>query len=179
MLRKFFDNFEECLLGVLMPVMCLVVFSNTVGRYSGWYSLPWAEEAGRYMMIWMVFVGLAAAAKRNAHFSVQLIFLITPKRLHRYFNLFIMIVVVAFCLFVGFLGSKFVLNLYRMVQASPSLALPMWTVYMALPLGLLLMALRTLQYYARNFKTAWDIADAATKELKDSLGEDGGSKKRS
>ena len=178
-MRKFIDNFEECLLAVLMPVMCLMVFTNTVGRYTGLISIPWAEEAGRYMMIWMVFIGVAAAAKRNAHFSVQLIFLITPKRLHRYFNLVIMIVVALFCLFVGYLASKFVGNLHRMVQASPSLALPMWTVYLALPVGLLLMALRTIQYYARNFKTAWDISDAAAKELKDSLGEGRDPKERS
>jgi TRAP-type C4-dicarboxylate transport system permease small subunit len=169
-MKKILDNFEEYLLAVIMPVMCSLVFINTLGRYTGLLSLPWAEEASRYMMIWLVFLGISAAAKRNSHFSVQILFLLTPKGFHKYGNLFIMIVTALFCLTVGLLATKFVINLYKMVQASPSLGLPMWTIYSSLPLGLLLMATRTIQFYTRNFKTVWDIKKAATKELDDTLG---------
>jgi C4-dicarboxylate transporter DctQ subunit len=178
-MRKLVENFEEYLLAILMPVMCVIVFTNTLGRYTGLLSLPWAEEAGRYMMIWLVFLGIAAAAKRNSHFSVQILFLLTPKGLHKYMNLFIMVVTALFCLTVGLLAAKFVLNLKNMVQASPSLGLPMWTVYGVLPIGLLLMALRTIQYYVKNFNKFWDIKKAATKELEDALGGEEASKESS
>jgi C4-dicarboxylate transporter DctQ subunit len=172
-MKKIIDNLEEYLLAVIMPVMCVIVFTNTLGRYTGLLSLPWAEEASRYMMIWLVFLGIAVAAKRNSHFSVQILFLLTPKRFHKYGNLLIMVVVTLFCLTVGLLATKFVINLFNMVQASPSLGLPMWIIYSALPLGLLLMAARTIQFYAKNFKTVWDIKKAATKELEDTLVSDG------
>jgi C4-dicarboxylate transporter DctQ subunit len=166
-MKKILLNMEEYLLAVIFPIMTLIVFLNTIGRYSGLLSIPWAEEAARYLMVWLVFLGIATAAKRNAHFSVQVLFLLTPKFLHKYLNLFIMVVTTLFCLCVGLLATKFILNLFKMVQASPSLGLPMWIVYSALPLGLLLMAFRTIQYYAKNFKTVWDVETAATKELDD------------
>ena len=44
-MKKLVDRFEEYVLTVLMPVMVLIVFAGTVGRYSGWFSLAWYEEA--------------------------------------------------------------------------------------------------------------------------------------
>jgi C4-dicarboxylate transporter DctQ subunit len=172
-MKKILNNFEEYLLTLIMPLMCVIIFTNTVGRYTGLLSIPWAEEASRYLMVWLVFLGIAVAAKRNSHFSVQIIFLLTPKGFHKYANLFIMIVVTLFCLSVGALATKFVMNLHKMVQASPSLGLPMWTVYTVIPVGLILMAVRTIQFYVNNFKKVWDIKTAATKELEDSRGSDG------
>ena len=160
-MKKIMNNLEEYLLAVFMPLMCLIVFTNTVGRYTGLLSLPWAEEAARYLMIWMVFLGIAAAAKKNSHFAVEVLFLITPKVIHKFARTFILIMVVFFNLIVAGLAVKFVMNLERMGQVSPSLAIPMWIMYSAIPLGCFLMAVRSIQYFAKNFRATWNPEDAA------------------
>ncbi|MDL2259788.1 TRAP transporter small permease [Deltaproteobacteria bacterium OttesenSCG-928-K17] len=149
-MKKILNNVEEYLIAVFLPLMCIIVFVNTVGRYTGLLSLPWAEEAARYLMVWLVFLGIAAAAKYNSHFAVEVLFLITPNRFHKYFRYLISVVVIIFCLTVAMLAFKFVMNLYRMGQVSPSLQIPMWVMYSAIPLGCSLMAIRTLQHYAQE-----------------------------
>nr|WP_315098843.1 TRAP transporter small permease [uncultured Fretibacterium sp.] len=147
---KLVDRFEEYVLTVLMPVMVLIVFAGTVGRYSGWFSLAWYEEAARYIMIWLVFIGISAAAKKNAHFAVEVIFMVTPKAFHKAIRGLIVLLAVFFCGTVCFLSFGYLQRLYSMHQISPSLEVPIWTMYSAIPIGCLLMLLRTLQYYWRS-----------------------------
>jgi len=159
-MKKILNN-EEYLLAVFLPLMCIIVFVNTVGRYTGTLSIPWAEEAARYLMIWLVFIGIAAAAKKNSHFAVEVFFLITPKAVHKPGRFFILFMVVFFNLFVSGLAIKFVKNLYNMGQVSPSLGIPMWIMYSAIPIGCFLMAVRSIQYFINNYRAAWDPEAAA------------------
>lgn len=149
-MKRVLNNLEEYLIAVFLPAMCLIVFVNTVGRYTGALSIPWAEEAARYLMIWLVFLGIAAAAKHNSHFAVEVLFLLTPKGFHKYARYLISVVVILFCLTVSMLAFKFVGNLHRMGQVSPSLGIPMWLMYSSIPIGCSLMAVRTLQCYAQD-----------------------------
>ena len=149
-MKKVFNNMEEYLIAVFLPLMCIIVFVNTVGRYTGALSIPWAEEAARYLMVWLVFLGIAAAAKHNSHFAVEVLFLLTPQGFHKYARYLISVVVILFCLTVSMLAFKFVINLQKMGQVSPSLGIPMWLMYSSIPVGCSLMAVRTLQCYAKE-----------------------------
>ena len=53
---------------------------------------------------------------------------------------------------VMILSLRLVKGLYGMQQVSPSLGLPMWSVYSAIPIGCCLMAARSLQYYIASLK---------------------------
>ena len=154
---KFLNRIEEYLLAVILPAMALIVFLGTVGRYTGWFFMPWYEEAARYLMIWLVFIGIAAAAKKNGHFAAQIIFLLTPAGAHGFLRLFIMAGVVFFTVVTTGLAVKFVAQLQRMGQTSPALALPVWSIYAAIPVGLGLMCLRTIQHYVAEVRAraAW------------------------
>lgn len=163
-MKKFIDHLEEHILAILMPIMVLIVFAGTVGRYSGWFSLAWYEEAARYIMIWLVFIGIGAAAKKNAHFAVEVIFMIFPKRLHKAIRSIIVLIVAFFCGTVCFLSFGFLQRLYAMRQISPSLGIPIWLIYSAIPIGCLLMSLRTLQCYWRTVLSSTSINMESSEE---------------
>jgi len=163
-MKKIFNNLEEFLIAIFLPLMCLIVFVNTVGRYTGLLSIPWAEEAARYLMIWSVFLGIAAAAKKNSHFAVEVLFLLTPKGFHKFIRTFIMIMVVFFNVTVSVLAIQFVMRLQKIKQVSPSLGIPMWVMYSAIPIGCFLMAVRTIQYFVNNFRATWDPEEAAMEQ---------------
>jgi C4-dicarboxylate transporter DctQ subunit len=116
-------------------------------------------------MIWLVFLGIAAAARKNSHFSVEVAFLLSPKRFHKYLRAFIMVMVVFFTTVVSGLAIKFVINLHKMGQISPSLGIPIWMMYAAIPIGCFLMALRTVQYFVNNFQATWNPSAEAMKEF--------------
>lgn len=170
-MKKILNHLEEYIIAILLPLMCLIIFLNTLGRYTGAFSMPWAEEAARYCMIWLVFLGIAAAAGKNSHFAVEVFFLITPKAFHKYLRTVIMLIVVAFCLKISHLSIEFIQRLEAMGQISPSLAIPMWMMYSAIPCGCFLMAVRAIQYFVKNFKATWDPQAEAAKEFAAEAGE--------
>ncbi|MDR1043769.1 MAG: TRAP transporter small permease [Candidatus Adiutrix sp.] len=146
-MKKVIDNFEEFFLAILLPCMCIVVFVNTVGRYTGTFSIDWAEESARYMMIWLVFLGISAAAKNNAHFAVGVVFLLSPRKFHIPLRLFILLLVLVFTVTATILGLQYASRLQSMGQISPALAIPMWVMYGAIPVGCCLMAVRSVQFF--------------------------------
>ncbi|MDR1043772.1 MAG: TRAP transporter small permease [Candidatus Adiutrix sp.] len=151
-MKKLLNNFEECFLAILLPAMVSIVFLNTVGRYTGTFSLDWADEASRYLMIWLVFLGISAAAKRNAHFAVGVLFMVTPARLHLPIRAFILFMVLVFTGAAAVLGCQYAWRLYGMGQTSPALSLPMWFMYGSIPFGCFFMAIRSIQFFAGQVK---------------------------
>jgi len=146
-MKKIFANFEEYLLAVILPLMCLIVFANTVGRYTQLFSLSWSDEAARYLMIWMTFLGISAAAKNNAHFQVGLAFMAVPARFHQAIRWLILALTLVFCGTIAVLGVQYALRLREMGQITPALNLPMWFMYGSIPLGVMLMAGRSIQFF--------------------------------
>lgn len=158
-MKKVIDNFEEIFLAILLPCMCIIVFANTVGRYTGLFALDWADESARYMMIWLVFLGISAAAKKNAHFAVGVIFLVTPRKLHIPIRFFILALVLIFTVTATILGFQYALRLYTMGQISPALAIPMWVMYGTIPVGCCLMTIRSVQHFIQESRRDPDIGD--------------------
>ncbi len=155
-MKKLLNSFEEFFLAILLPAMVIIVFANTIGRYTGWFSLDWAEESARYMMIWLVFLGISAAAKKNAHFAVGVLFMVTPVRAHLAIRAFILAMVLLFTLAASILGYQYAVRLYDMGQTSPALSVPMWVMYGAIPVGCFLMAVRAILYILEQVKKSRD-----------------------
>lgn len=162
-MKSILNNFEEFFLAALLPAMCVIVFVNTVGRYSNLFSIGWAEESARYMMIWLVFLGISAAAKKNAHFAVGALFMITPKKAHLPIRGFILIMVLIFTAAATVLGFQYALRLADMGQTSPALSIPMWFMYGAIPVGCFLMAVRSIQFFIGQVRESRQGRDEAPK----------------
>ena len=139
------NNFEEILIAVMLPLMVVIIFVGTAGRYSKLFLLPWAEEFARYLMIWVVFLGIGAGAKRNAHFVVEVLMLILPKGLKKYLRIFTTLFIAAFMAVLIYYSSTLIRRIFGMGQISPSMGIPIWTIYAAIPVGCALMAVRTIQ----------------------------------
>ena len=143
--KHILNNFEEILISVMLPLMVAVIFVGTMGRYSKAFLLPWAEELARYLMIWVVFLGIGAGAKRNAHFVVEVLMLILPKGLKKFLRIFNSLFVAAFMGTLIYYSKTLIERIMGMQQLSPSLHIPIWTIYIAIPVGCALMGIRTLQ----------------------------------
>lgn len=155
-LKYLLDNIEEILITILLPLMVVVIFVGTTGRYTKLFILPWAEELARYLMIWVVFLGIGAGAKRNAHFVVEVLMILLPGGLKKYLRIFTSLFIAAFMAVLIYYAAILINRVMGMQQMSPSLGIPIWLVYLAIPVGCALMAVRTLQSCRR------DLAAGAT-----------------
>jgi len=145
-LLKLLSNFEDYFLVILLPCMCALVFYATFCRYFNFFIIPWAEELARYLMIWIMFFGISAAAKRGEHFCVTALTGLLPPPLQKVMGVIRIILMTGFTLFISRFCILILRNQMMMNQISPSLKWPMWTMYSAILIGCVSMLIRYIIY---------------------------------
>jgi len=77
--RTLLDATERFLLTTLMALVCLLLLTQVGERLVGTAVLGWAEEASRYLFIWLVFLGSGFAVRRSGHIMADIL---RPKSNH-------------------------------------------------------------------------------------------------
>ena len=139
---KHLNNFEEYMLAILLPVMCVVICLSTFLRFTNLFIITWAEELTRYCMVWLTYFGIGAAAKRGEHFCVTSFAELLPPVLQKVLSVVRMALMILFAIVVARYSIVILKNQINMGQLSPSLKLPMWIVYSVIPVGCIIMTIR-------------------------------------
>ena len=154
---KALDHLEEWLIAFLMGAATIVIFVAVVHRYASgipwpafqdWLltiNLSWAQELCIYMFIWMAKFGAAYGVRTGIHVGVDVLVNRMPEKPRAAFVLFGLLAGALFTGIIGTLGGKFVWEIGHTDQVSPDLEVPMWLVFLAIPLGSYLMCFRFLQ----------------------------------
>lgn len=129
------------LMVALMIIMCVVIFIATIARFTNLFIIVWAEELARYCMIWVIFLGIGAAAESGEHFCVEALELFCPKKILDIITVVKAVLVFLFSGFVSYYAFTILQKQMAGGQITPSLRWPMWTMYLAIPLGLIIMSL--------------------------------------
>ena len=136
-LGNWLNRTAEVTCGVMILTMTLVVTAQVVCRYLLETSLTWSEEASRYLMVWITFLGGSIAFKRGMHTGFDALVRSLSSGARRAARLVTLFTIAAFLVIVGLKGTQ--LALFNMAQRSPAMKLPMGIVYLAIPAGCLFM----------------------------------------
>jgi len=162
---KFLDHLEEWLIAFLIAAATIIVFIAVVHRYAAGLAIPvlqdwllainlsWAQELCSYMCIWMAKFGAAYGVRTGIHVGVDVLINQLPDGLRRKYVLFGLLSGATFTIIVGSLGANYVWSIGHTDQVSPDLELPLWIVYLCIPLGSYLMCFRFLQVAWSFYKT--------------------------
>jgi len=129
---------EKAIMGVGLFVTTVIIFVNVVARYVFENSFVWAEELARYNIVWVAFIGMSLCARVGAHVSMDVLFSRLRGQARLFIWRFINVVTAGFCVYLAFTGWLLVNSVWRTGQVSPATGLPMWIVYLAVPVGALL-----------------------------------------
>ena len=150
-MRKLFDNLEEYVILILLPLMTLIVLAATLGRYTMWYSMFWGEEAARYCMVFLGYFGIALAMKRRAHIGVTAVTDRVRSKTGKKIVLAIQsVLILCFCAIISYFVLTLIVKQASIGQTSPSINMPMWIPYAAVPTGMVLLAIRTCQMFRQR-----------------------------
>lgn len=152
MKRYVWPIYEGIVNGAAIGLFSAMVVVTTMGvffRYVLNNALPWAEEADRYLFIWLSFVGASITMRYKAHIAVDLLLrYVSPAWQHR------LALIAQGCVLV-FLGVVFWASLPVIELTSETRAtatdIPMSWVYIAAPTGCALIAVETLRLMARTW----------------------------
>jgi TRAP-type C4-dicarboxylate transport system permease small subunit len=136
----------------LTAVLAAMGFTTVVFRYVLQSSLFWGDEFLRYLMVWLVFLGAALAARRRALITVDIFTQPMPHRVRERIAGAVALLSAAFMIYLATVSLQLVERSVGTVSAS--MGLPMERMYLVFPIGLGLIALNLLREAAARFRAA-------------------------
>jgi TRAP-type transport system small permease protein len=139
--------------GLILAVMTAAVFLQVVMRFIGLAGIDGLEEVPRYLFVWLVMIGSAAAMARGEHTTLDYFINLLPPRLR-------VLVVVAVNaagvgLFLYLVKLSVVLVPNAQLQTSPGLGLGLGYVFIAIPIGSVLIVLPMLRNIYGALRSLW------------------------
>ena len=149
------SNFVRCLTWIvervliaLSALIAVVVFLQVVFRYLLRQPLFWSEELPRYLLIWMSFLAAALAQKSEAHINISLALAPLPSAWRRAVRILTNLIILAFLVVLVYSGALVVG--ITASHRSTALQIPMAAVYLALPVGAVLMSIYLVLQIAQD-----------------------------
>lgn len=138
--------------GLILAVMAGAVFLQVALRYVG-RGIDGLDEVPRYLFVWLVMIGAAAAMQRSEHTVLDYF----VNRLGRRARALVLVLTNAagIGLFAYMIKLSLVLVPNAQLQTSAGLELPLGYVFAAIPVGAALMILPMLRNLYRALRSLW------------------------
>lgn len=139
--------------GLILAVMAGAVFLQVVLRYVGLNVIDGLEEVPRYLFVWLVMIGSAAAMYRGEHTALLYFrdkLAPRPRALAT-----IVVELAAIALFAMFIKLSLVLVPNAQFQTSAGLGLPLGYVFAAIPVGAALILIPLLRNLIGAVRALW------------------------
>ncbi len=183
------DSIEEAFIAIVLGLMTIITFANVIARYVFNANILWALELTVFLFAWLVLIGASYCIKINAHLGVDVVINVVSPATRRLLAIIAILACLAFSvlLLIGawqfwspFVGKQVwyevndipMPDMLRFIEdamneGEPYEKLPRFIPYFALPLGVLLIAIRFVQAAFRIFRGESDrlIASHEAEEL--------------
>jgi TRAP-type C4-dicarboxylate transport system permease small subunit len=172
---RLLDSLEEIIIATLIGAATLLIFVAIAQRYGlsgvasvyrwsrtedipwltsftknlfftiAYVRLTWAQELCIFMVVWMAKFGAAYGVRTGIHVGVDILVERLTGDAKRVMIVAGLLAGALFTAIIGTLGAHLVWHIYSTGQTSAVLEVPMWFVYLAVPLGSYLMCYRFLE----------------------------------
>lgn len=144
--NNIFDIMDRCInwfLALLMAGMVVIISAQVWYRFILNDPLSWSEEAGRYLFVWISFMGAAAGVRYQVHLGIDLMDKLLPPGAYRIVVVLVNLIMQVFLLMIIYWGFK-ILGIIQF-QESASMHISMRYPYMAVPVGGIFMLINSLR----------------------------------
>ena len=137
------SRLESMMLALGVILMATNTVANVIGRFVFQNSLFFSEEVNRILIILITFSGISYAARHGRHIRMSAIFdkMMPPAR--KVAMIFIALVTAAVMFALAYFSISYILTVAKSGRILPALQIPVYWIYLWVPVGL---ALTGLQY---------------------------------
>lgn len=144
---------ELCLAGGILGIAALTI-SNVLMRSLTGESLLFSEEASRFLIVLVTFLGIGYAAGQGRHIRMTAFYDALGDRSRKGVMLVVSGATALLLAWLSWLAFDYVFGTVRELGAvSPVLQIPKWIIYLAAPIGLTLGAVQFGLAFVRNLTT--------------------------
>ena len=148
MLKKL-DQFLSKLATYVGVALLISMFGVTIfgilNRYVLVRPVFWTAELTRYMMFYMVTIACGIVFRENKHPALLIVLDKMPDKIRRRWSFIIDVLI--FASYVVVIKEGFAMAVDALIMRTPALRIPFFYVYMALPIGGILMAFQIIFKY--------------------------------
>ena len=128
----------------LVAIIALIVILSVIFRYAFNNSLAWAEDAAKFLMVWLAFIGAPLGFRHGAHVSIELVPPGLPVVVTRIIRVLVHSVVLALMATLAWYGWQFAWNGRTQVALTIGDVSMFW-IFICMPVGSAIMALVSLE----------------------------------
>ena len=140
-----YDKLEEVVLCMSLVATTLIIFLQIIMRSVFNSSLTWSEELTRYIFIWQIWLGVSIAQKEKQHIRVELLFTIFKnEKFKKVIEIIAGLILIGFNVFLVVYGWEVVQQMIQRGNLSGAMRMPMWYVFLALPVSSFIFGLRLI-----------------------------------
>jgi len=140
----------------MLGAMAAMVFVNVALRFTTDRSLLWVEEASRYLMIWLTFLGSGLVLRYGGHVGIDTLQEALPRHAAA-IRAIIFVILLGFFALMVWVGLRYAAFAWN--QTTPVLQIPIGAVYLAMPVGFALMIAHLLVMARPYLKRRAFLAD--------------------
>lgn len=145
-LLRLLSGFVDIALFACGALIVSIVFINATLRGTAGFDLAWSLEVTAFMLLWVTFLGCAAATARGAHMRVtEIVSIYVPEKMHRPLSVIIDLIIGV--LLVTLITQGYNISSHTWAQRTTVLYWPVGLLYASMPVGMLL----TLVFHSFNF----------------------------
>ncbi|WP_366657681.1 TRAP transporter small permease [Fodinicurvata sp. EGI_FJ10296] len=150
---RLLDGIALAMMATLVVVIGYSVFARQVLRIS----VPWSEEVGAGLLLWMVSLGAAAAWYRRGHIAIDVLLKRMSVRIR--FGALIAIELASLLLFVLIFAGSFSMMFVSANNATTALGISYSYLYLALVVGVGSMILFSIAHLVRLIRAGGPLDD--------------------
>ena len=140
---------ENVVAGGALALATLIAITQVLLRTIFDIHLYWSEETIVYLIIYSTFIGAIVTLRHNEHISINVFEPFVGKVGKRRLEILGVSVMIVYLVIVGFFAWMLLFEPFSSATVTPTLKLPLWVVELAVPLGLTLMLLRSIEMLVR------------------------------
>lgn len=142
----FLDRYlEEIILAVLLSLIAVIMLWQVIMRYAAGSAMRWPEEVCRYLYIWSCFIGISYCIRRQNELRIDLVEKIFHGKARVVFEILLKLICVVFYAYLAIASINVLRHIYSTGQTSPAARIPMYMVYLSMPVSFILAVFRGIQ----------------------------------
>lgn len=150
------SKIEAVILAMGVLLMALNTVTNVVARFVFGNSIMFSGELNRILIIMITFAGIGYAARHGRHIRMSAIYDALPVGGRKVLMICIALFTSLMMFFLLYYSVFFIIDLYSKGRVLPSLGMPIWIIYLWVPMGFFITGVQYLLTAVKNM-TSRDV----------------------
>jgi len=136
------SKFEGIMLALGVIAMTINTIAAVVSRYVFNSAITFTDELNMIFIVVVTYAGLSYAARNGRHIRMSAIYDAMPPKTRKALMIVIASVTSAFMFFLSFYSYHYIVEVYQSGRILPALGLPVFYIYLWVPVGLIMTGLQ-------------------------------------